>query len=485
MMFPMKKNLLFVLFCFTSYYLFSQTGFNKPHWLKELKIGDKMPDMPLGTIVNNKAGNKKFSDLKGKIVILDFWFTGCTSCIESFPKMEKLQKHFGDKIQIFIVNPWENQQQIEKKFNKPGYKGPQLPDLPSIVDAKDMAILFPLNSVPHHVWIDTKGVIRIRGSQLSTYEEKINDLLANKEIVSINDDNSSLPFENNTPYYQIINRINTPFQTASYITVFNNNYSASNGGITENFVDSSNKTIRNTFINQEILELYRNAYANTLQKNILKTIYSNYKKNSAPWLDYFILSVKDTLQYTSRFEFMHGKKTLTDKQYIKSRFCYEQILPAQLSEKERTAYMLTDLDRYFSNLYGLEVKPEIRRQTCYVLKRTSAIDKLKTADPYATSVTDTVKINGKQLIRYNNTTLRDLVWELLAEKNTPGFFPGNNNSPLFVFDETGIENAIAIALPGASRLNSLEDLRNALKAYDLDIIPAEREIEFVVFHEKK
>src|SRR5688572_7574854 len=64
---------------------------------KGLQVGNKMPDIPLGVVINNKTGKTRFSEFKGKLLILDFWDTYCSSCIEGFPKMVQLQKEFGDK----------------------------------------------------------------------------------------------------------------------------------------------------------------------------------------------------------------------------------------------------------------------------------------------------------------------------------------------------------------------------------------------------
>ena len=63
-------------------------GFNK-HEIKPLKIGDKVPDIEFKNIINYKSKTARLSDFKGKLVILDFWGTWCTSCIAAFPKMEE------------------------------------------------------------------------------------------------------------------------------------------------------------------------------------------------------------------------------------------------------------------------------------------------------------------------------------------------------------------------------------------------------------
>src|SRR4051812_2371316 len=72
-----------------------------------LREGDKMPDIALGTVINNRTGKTRFSQFRGKIIILDFWSTTCTGCLAEMAYMENLQRQFKNRIQIFLVNPFE------------------------------------------------------------------------------------------------------------------------------------------------------------------------------------------------------------------------------------------------------------------------------------------------------------------------------------------------------------------------------------------
>ncbi len=47
----------------------------------------------------------RFSDYKGKIILIDFWFTGCGSCATAKPFVEKVEKKFqGKQVVFFTVN---------------------------------------------------------------------------------------------------------------------------------------------------------------------------------------------------------------------------------------------------------------------------------------------------------------------------------------------------------------------------------------------
>jgi thiol-disulfide isomerase/thioredoxin len=73
--------------------------------IKYLRSGDKMPDVQITNILNSRAKTSKLSDYKGKLVILDFWSTWCTACVESFPELDSLQYQFAGKLQVLLVNP--------------------------------------------------------------------------------------------------------------------------------------------------------------------------------------------------------------------------------------------------------------------------------------------------------------------------------------------------------------------------------------------
>src|SRR5260221_11557354 len=66
-------------------------------------IGEKMPDISLTNFIHPPDRIMKFSDLRGKLVILELWNTWCSSCIALMPKLDSLQKEFNNKIQIILV----------------------------------------------------------------------------------------------------------------------------------------------------------------------------------------------------------------------------------------------------------------------------------------------------------------------------------------------------------------------------------------------
>src|ERR1700743_2414481 len=71
---------------------------------QEVRVGDRVPDVVLGGVVNYKAKSVRVSDFRGNLLILDFWATWCSPCVAMIPVMDSLQREFGGRVQFLPVN---------------------------------------------------------------------------------------------------------------------------------------------------------------------------------------------------------------------------------------------------------------------------------------------------------------------------------------------------------------------------------------------
>jgi thiol-disulfide isomerase/thioredoxin len=53
-------------------------------------------------LVNSRGESVKLKDYKNKVVIIDFWFTGCGACRELAPDMEKIEKEYSQGDVVFL-----------------------------------------------------------------------------------------------------------------------------------------------------------------------------------------------------------------------------------------------------------------------------------------------------------------------------------------------------------------------------------------------
>ncbi|SEO79445.1 TlpA family protein disulfide reductase [Mucilaginibacter sp. OK283] len=123
--------------------------------IKNVSIGRKVPDVVIKDLINYPQKIVKLSDLKGKVVILDFWATWCTGCLIGMPEIANLKKIYGDRVQFMSVTgqSCEEIQQFLKRNTQVRNLG-----LTMVVGDKQLKQMFPYRSIPHLVWINKDGI---------------------------------------------------------------------------------------------------------------------------------------------------------------------------------------------------------------------------------------------------------------------------------------------------------------------------------------
>ncbi|QQD11627.1 TlpA family protein disulfide reductase [Sphingobacterium sp. UDSM-2020] len=134
---------------------------------KDLQMGDFVPEDFWSVqhlfYQNGDTIRRDMSAYKGKHIILDFWSLDCGACILTFPKMESLQQEFFDSIVIIPVNSQKKRHNYERfqRFFKHGNRAmPQPMKLPNIIYDSYFAQLFPIDILPHYVWIKPSGMVK-------------------------------------------------------------------------------------------------------------------------------------------------------------------------------------------------------------------------------------------------------------------------------------------------------------------------------------
>ncbi|RMD70135.1 MAG: thiol-disulfide isomerase, partial [Gammaproteobacteria bacterium] len=72
-------------------------------------------EFPQGLPWLNVSRPLTMKDLRGKVVILDFWTYGCINCMHILPDLRRLEKRFGHKLAIIGVHSpkFENEKRLE------------------------------------------------------------------------------------------------------------------------------------------------------------------------------------------------------------------------------------------------------------------------------------------------------------------------------------------------------------------------------------
>ncbi|MGB9878015.1 MAG: TlpA family protein disulfide reductase [bacterium] len=114
--------------------------------------GEQAPDLALRDL---EGKSYRLSDLKGKVILLDFWATWCPPCREELPVIEKLHQDFKGKGLLVLGISNEEKGVVEEFVRRNGLTFPILLDEKGEAGRK-----YKVVAIPRVILIDKKGKIR-------------------------------------------------------------------------------------------------------------------------------------------------------------------------------------------------------------------------------------------------------------------------------------------------------------------------------------
>jgi thiol-disulfide isomerase/thioredoxin len=128
-----------------------------PQTLTEVATRSQVSDFVLEDIDGKK---RRLSDLRGKVVLVNFWATWCPPCRREMPSIERLSHLLkGADFEILAVNVAEN---LDTVFSFTGTLDP-VPTFPIVFD-RDSSVLkaWPVRGLPTSFVLDKQGRIAYR-----------------------------------------------------------------------------------------------------------------------------------------------------------------------------------------------------------------------------------------------------------------------------------------------------------------------------------
>ena len=115
--------------------------------------GKPAPDFKLKGLDDKDVALK---DLKGSVVVLDFWATWCGPCVASLPKIDKLYNEKKEQgVKVFAVNEGEDKELVS------GFMKSKKLSLPALLDSDSkVGQAYKAEAIPQTVVINKDGTVR-------------------------------------------------------------------------------------------------------------------------------------------------------------------------------------------------------------------------------------------------------------------------------------------------------------------------------------
>lgn len=400
--------------------------------ISALRIGDNIPEIEMGKLLNDSTNRISIKDFKGKLLILDFWNIYCKVCISDMPKLDSLQNTFRDKLQIISITS-NSGIQVNRLFSRITVPKPKFP---FIVEDSIFNRLFPHQGDPLHVWISEEGKVIGITNDYNTNANNLNEYFSGKMPFltrrwdyGINND-QPLMSEANAGILNYASRYSVLFKSMEEIT-------------SSNMIRFSDTSIQ--VINGTLLQLYKVAYKDKLYDSSVNMLDMSVE-------DRVILNVKNKKPFlTPDTEEELGIWTLQNK------YSYESKTESGMN-KSSNEIMQEELANYFPYV-------------AFVEKRSIQGYALRKLSTFSSSQIIAGK-KGKSMLT-NEKPLGNLVGIL----NTVF-----SRDSIYFKDMTGSKENFTIYV--SSQMKSIAALNNDLKQYGLVLLPEQFDISVLVIRDK-
>jgi thiol-disulfide isomerase/thioredoxin len=151
--------------------------------LKKEMLNKPAPDFNLKDFDGNFV---KLSDLKGKVVVVDFWATWCGPCKMSFPALQKVYNKYKENPDILILalDTWEREKSVPEKEKKvKEFIAENKYSFKVLFDDADIVGKYEVTGIPTKFIIDKNGMMQFKTIGFNSEQKMITEMEAAFELL--------------------------------------------------------------------------------------------------------------------------------------------------------------------------------------------------------------------------------------------------------------------------------------------------------------
>jgi len=419
------------------------------------QVGKPCPEFIFNHVTHFKTTHATNKDFLGKWLVLDFWDTGCHSCIHSFPFVNRRSKEFAGQLQYLMVDMFSKDEKlgdVEAFYDK--YRQRENLVMPCAFDSVLSRGAWTIYSAPTEVVVDPEGIVR--GVTHDLVDNDLKNFIAGKmqELTPAFIGTDTI---DHRPVFEGIQAIQTgDDQTLVHSVV--SKFDEARVRLSDNYnppdnLDSCGIKGQIQIIDRTSSEIFYYAWCGVEDPGV----YSD-NKNFGKISRFPILLLRDTSQFT------------VSEHSVYNHYAFELVAPpGKYSSIEMRSMMQAELECAFN----CTARVEERELPCWLLKlRPGFKAKL-------------VGNNGEVVVIEHS----DARWIIKNDSFGQSFWPGYvgrgelfDNRP--IFNETGFKMQDNINLTISNRLVlNMEEAKKTLWDAGFELVPAKRKMKVLVIRD--
>ena len=131
-----------------------------PRPSRNFRIGERPADFTLPDAGGTRI---QLKELRGKVVVLNFWFIHCRPCVREMPDLNALTAEFSDTSKVvFLAIALDEGRQIDSFIQKHPFNYTILPK------GRPVSVLYNIYQYPTHAVLNTDGRVIFHSTGYST-----------------------------------------------------------------------------------------------------------------------------------------------------------------------------------------------------------------------------------------------------------------------------------------------------------------------------